>query len=82
MISLQVPSFCISGFGYEFYCGFKIPVGIANGQFGISASFGSNIALFWNEGAPFSLSVNIAALILLALLTKAELFDSKTPRTI
>lgn len=81
MIGLQVPAFCIRGFGYEFYSGFKVPVGYAGEQFGINASLGSNAALFWNTNAPFALSLNIGALILLGLLTKAEMPD-KNPAKI
>lgn len=76
MIGIQVPAFCIRGFGYEFYSGFKVPLGYAVDQFGINASLGSSAALFWNNNAPFALSVNIGALILLGMLTKSELLDN------
>lgn len=81
MIGLQVPAFCIRGFGYEFYSGFKVPLGYGGQNFGINASLGSNASLFWNDNAPFAFYVNIGALILLGLLTKAELFD-KNPAKI
>ncbi len=81
MIGLQVPAFCIRGFGYEFYSGFKVPLGYAVDKFGISASLGSNAALFWNTNAPFALSFNIGALILLGMLSKSELFGNSHART-
>ena len=81
MIGLQVPALCIRGFGYEFYSGFKVPLGYGGQNFGIKASLGSNASIFWNDNAPFAFYVNIGALILLGLLTKAELSD-KNPTKI
>lgn len=69
MIYLQIPSFSIGGYGFGFFSGFRIPIGLNEGNFGITAELGSNAFFLWNNlSAPFHFTINLSALALLALL--------------
>lgn len=83
LLGLQIPAFNVAGFGYEFYSGFTIPLGFAEEQLGVSAKLGSNVALFWtSQNTTFHLTINLAAIVMLGLLGKANKKKSRaTPST-
>lgn len=72
MIALQIPAFSVYGFGYEFFSGFKLPIGYANSQIFSTVFLGSDFNLLWGTQAPLAFSVNVGALIFLVLLSKTE----------
>lgn len=78
LLGLQIPAFNIAGFGYEFYSGFTVPLGLARERFGISANLASNVALLWKpQNTTFHLTVNLAAIFMLVLLGRATKEKSK-----
>ncbi len=78
LLGLQIPAFNIAGFGYEFYSGFTVPLGLADERFGISVNLASNIALLWNpQNTNFHLTANLSAIVILALLSQTISESSK-----
>ena len=72
LLFLQIPSFSIGGLSYEFYSGFKAPLGLSGERFGLSTEIGTNAALLWgSESSVFHFTINLAAILTLILLTES-----------
>lgn len=68
LLFLQIPAFSIGGFGYEFYSGFAIMVGVIGDRFVLNPMVSSCAAIVLQSEATFKITINFAAVILLVLL--------------
>jgi len=73
LLWLQIPAFTLGGFAYGFHAGFGVPLGLKDEQFGITADIGTDLTLLWtNQTTNLHFTVNLAAIAILVLLSRAE----------
>lgn len=80
LLKLQVPSFSIFGFKYDFYAGIRLLVGIDDGWFSWIFNVGATTAhsMSFHADAPFYFTMNLVALLVLYQLHRLEKYE-KSP---